>query len=447
MAAWWLRGTCVSLLLLLPACTYADREPGLFQTAAPEPPSTSAPEPRRAESRFPPQPTNPALPVAGESVWTTGEGAAVTVRFAVHAVRRLAGATVLDWSVTPISGPGLRRGDPLPSQVDLGLARSTGGEVNISLLDGAAKRAYRPLAHARREEYSRCLCTPVWLVQRRLRVGETRMLQVTFPELPATMTHVDVSLANQVPWSHVPVTPEGQVPVAKAATDLARPADVPRPAARARRVEVRTPGNERRRFAVRIDQVAALSHGTWLQWTVQLRDEAHLMSTALSPPVSRGVSNKVPVVNGAPASGPRVLPAPRRGVTDGGVRWLTTTAYGAQAYECLCSELGVWSSTLRRADGTVSMAGGYPVLPRGARRVSVSLPGVGVVAEVPVTRAPDAARRVLPPVAAPPDTWTYNPENPPTGWATLDWPTPLPDPSQVPDYRSSVGDIVALPSS
>ena len=74
-----------------------------------------------------PAPTNPKLPVAAEAEWTTAEGLNISTRFAIHAVRRLQDATVVDWSVTPLSAPGYGLGDRLPSWVDLGLSRTSGG--------------------------------------------------------------------------------------------------------------------------------------------------------------------------------------------------------------------------------------------------------------------------------------------------------------------------------
>ena len=110
-------------------CTYAKEEPGLFQSKAPESPTT--------ENRQPPAPTNPQLPVAAEAEWTTAEGLQISTRFAIHAVRRIQGATVVDWSVTPLRAPGYAFGDDLPSWVDLGLSRSSEGDSNMFLLDPA----------------------------------------------------------------------------------------------------------------------------------------------------------------------------------------------------------------------------------------------------------------------------------------------------------------------
>ena len=111
----------------------------------------------------------------------------------------------------------------LPSWVDLGLSRSSAGDINMYLLDPAGGKVYRTLSHKSRRLFRRCLCTPMWLAQQGLRIGETRLLQATFPELPETLDFIDVDLINLAPFVHVPVTPIGQVPTAPHPTDLARP--------------------------------------------------------------------------------------------------------------------------------------------------------------------------------------------------------------------------------
>ena len=104
------------------------------------------------------------LPVVGEAVWTSADGLDITMRLAVHAVRRIEGATLLDWSVTPLDGR-LRPRDPLPTTVNLGLNRPGEGYPNIVLIDAARARVYRPLT--RKGWDSQCLCTPLTLAQRR----------------------------------------------------------------------------------------------------------------------------------------------------------------------------------------------------------------------------------------------------------------------------------------
>src|SRR5215212_178656 len=184
--AWRPLAAFAALIVLLAGCTYSEREPGLFRPSALQASETSKPE------LLPPRKTNPALPVAGEAIWTTGEGLRVTVRFAIHAIRRIEGASVLDWSVTPLTAPRLRAGEQLPGRVDLGLTSQAAGDGNIVLSDGAG-RVYRQLTHTSRAEFNRCLCSPIWAAQLGLRLGETRMLQLTFPELPADVEFLDVS--------------------------------------------------------------------------------------------------------------------------------------------------------------------------------------------------------------------------------------------------------------
>ena len=78
--------------MMVISCTYAADEPGLFERTTPTPAGS------RSSSQTPPQapPTNPALPVLTEAVWTSADGFDVQARLAVHAVRRISGATVLD---------------------------------------------------------------------------------------------------------------------------------------------------------------------------------------------------------------------------------------------------------------------------------------------------------------------------------------------------------------
>ena len=143
--------------VLSAGCTYTKEEPGLFREQASQSP--------RVEQTAPPAPTNPKLPVAAEAEWTTAEGLNISTRFAIHAVRRVQDATVVDWSVTPLSAPGYGLGDRLPSWVDLGLSRSSEGDINMFLLDPAAGKVYRTLSHESRRLFNRCLCTPLWLAQ------------------------------------------------------------------------------------------------------------------------------------------------------------------------------------------------------------------------------------------------------------------------------------------
>src|SRR5918995_7090911 len=147
---WRLPVMVYALAVVFAGCTYSREEPGLFPRAVSSQTPTTTERPR-----LPPRKTNPVLPVAGQAIWTTAEGLRVTVRFGIHAVRRIEGATVLDWSVTPLSAPKLQAGERLPGRVDLGLTSQGAGDGNIVLSD-AAGHVYRQGNHVSRGEFKRC---------------------------------------------------------------------------------------------------------------------------------------------------------------------------------------------------------------------------------------------------------------------------------------------------
>lgn len=419
--------TCV----LSAGCTYAKEEPGLFGSRATQSPSS--------ENTRPPVPTNPELPVAGEAEWTTAEGLRVSTRFAIHAVRRIQGATVVDWSVTPLSAPGYGIGARLPSWVDLGLSRSSEGDINMFLLDPAGGKVYRTLSHESRRLFRRCLCTPLWLAQQGLRVGETRLLQATFPPLPEAVAFIDVALINLAPFVHMPVTPIGQVPTAPHPTDLARP-----PAelhALAQRV-FRYRQQPWRLQSIEINRVVAAPGRTTLEWTIKsVTDQSTFIRDAAQSPIGGTLPDGVDVLDADVVSGPMIKShgKPAR------VSWMTTAVAGRKAYECLCSPLGIWAGSLRRQGGSASVASNFPALPAGTRTVDVILPGVGTLPGIPVVAAEDSARRLGLPKAYSGEQWMYFSGDPPRGWTTAQWPTPLPDPEQLKDYRFFIENLTQLP--
>lgn len=419
----------------LGACTYSREEPGLFRTTGPSPG-------RPQVSRLPPQKTNPALPVLAEAVWTTGEGLQVTNRFAVHAVRRIPGATVLDWSVTPLSAPGLQVGDSLPAWVDLGLTRETGGDLDAFLIDARAGKVYRPLAHRSQREFNRCLCSPLWVAQLSLHIGETRMLQVSYPELPSDLTYVDVMLTNAIPFWHVPVTPTGRVPSATQPTDLARPPTAPAPASPARAFSYPRP-QQGRSQSIQVQQIVSAGPFTSMQWTLtSLTDQPSFSLIPYGLPVSGDSPYEGDVLNPGSANGPQI----QAGRTRLQARWMTARLQNATYVECLCTDLGLWASTLREAGGHVSVVTNLGALPPKTTAVDVILPSVGTLKGVPVKPGEDSARRAGPAVDdGHPDRWTYDPATPPPGWSTVDWPTPTPAARQLPDYAGTVEDLITRP--
>ena len=421
--------------MLSGGCTYAKEEPGLFRGRA-----TSSP----TASLLPPAPTNPKLPVAAEAEWTTAEGLQIRTRFAVHAIRRLEVGTVVDWSVTPLSAPDYPPGGKLPSWVDLGLSRSSEGDVNMFLIDPTGGKIYRTLSHQSRRLFNRCLCTPLWLAQQSLRIGETRMLQATFPSLPDKLNFIDVDMINFAPFAHLPVTPLGQVPTAPHPTDLARPPGAVRPTLGERTFRYRQ--EPHRAQGISIDRVIAAPGRTSMEWTIKsITDQStFILEPALSP-IGGMMPDEVDVLDRDVVSGPAIKPAGVAGAKPSRVSWMTTSVAERKAYECMCSVLGVWAGSLRRDGGRASVASNYPQLPAGTRSVDVILPGVGAISGVPVVDVEDSAPRLGPPEPYAGDTWIYYSDDPPRGWTTTDWPTPLPDPDQLKNYRFFVEQLTRLP--
>lgn len=415
-------------LCAVAGCTYSEREPGLLGRDTPRP--TAGPPNSQSPSPATPLPaTNPELPVAGEAVWTSADGLGVQVRFAVHAVRRVDGGTVLDWSVTPIRAPNLRPGDAVPDSIDLGLSRRWDSSANVLLVDARSRRVYRPLSGAPGSDY--CLCTPIWLSQRSLRVGVTTVLQVAFPELPDGLRAVDVDVPTVPQFWRVPVTPVGQVPVANRPTDLTWPADVRPPLARS---DMFRYGPSEQVFRVRVDRVMASATFTSLEWAIVSVTGGDGVEAASVPPFASEGAATVTGDNPVAASGPVI----RVGVDSTlRARVVTNRLSSGQADECLCTDLRDWAAVLRQPDKVATVVTNYPALPEGMQRVEVVFDGLDPM-EVPVTPASDASLRTSDPVPANPRFWRLRHSDPPTGWRTGDWPTPVPTRAQFARYTATV---------
>ena len=294
----------VSAGVLLAGCSYATEEPGLFGRT---PASSDRPQPS-VDKPMPPA-TNPALPVLAEEVWTSADGLGVQARIAVHAVRRISGATVLDWSVTPLKAPNLQVGDAVPPSLDLGLSRPADELPRIYLLDSRGRHLYRPLVSA--AGLPRCVCTPLSLAQRRLRIGHTTLLQVAFPALPTSSSTIDVAIATVPPFWQVPVTRADHIPVAVRPTELGRPGDT-------------TPisdgfsdmfryGSGEQIFRIQPNRVLASSTFTTLEWTIWSVTGGAGLDPASSPPFAEPDAAGVEPVDPVTASGPVLVVATGQG--------------------------------------------------------------------------------------------------------------------------------------
>ena len=262
------------------------------------------------------------------------------------------------------------------------------------------------------------------------------------PPLPTTLSRIDVALPNLAVVPGVPVTPAGGAPLAVRPTDLARPAGEASSVTSAQLFPAR--GARRDLQTVVVDRVVASPRSTSVVWTLNSVDDQALRTRAV-PPVSSPLPAGLRVSTDVPASGPRVrVPGAAGGAT--GARWTTATFAGVPTYECLCSGLGLWSRGLRSAGGSAHLTTQVGPLPAGQTRVDVLFPGLEPFTDVPVTRVDDP--EPLPTGSGTSATWTYETTDPPRGWSTQDWPTPLPADDQVADYASRPERILpALPRS
>jgi hypothetical protein len=426
---WYRIAPTVAAALLVAGCTYSEREPGLLDRHPSQP--TLGPQSSKSPSTATPLPVaNPELPVAGEAVWTSADGLDVQVRFAVHAVRRVDGGTVLDWSVTPIRAPNLRPGDAVRDSVDLGLSRRWESSANVFLVDAQRRTVYRPLLRAPDSEY--CLCTPIWLSQRSLRIGVTTLQQVAFPELPDALRTVDVNIPTVPQFWRVPVTLVGQVPVAHRPTDLTRPAEVhPRVA----RSDMFRYGAGEQVFRVRVHRVIAGGSFTSLEWAIVSVTGGDGVEAASAPPFASVDAATVTAQNPVAASGPAL-----RVAGDGTIlhaRVMTNRLTSGEADECLCTDLRSWAAVLRQPDKVATVVTNYPALPKGTQQVEVVFDGLDPM-EVTVTPASDATINTASPVPTKPKFWRLRRDNPRPGWKAGEWPTPVPTRAQLEGYTATV---------
>ena len=392
----------LSVALLLTGCTYSESEPGLFgRSPAPTPTPTAS----RTGPYVPTSDSAISLPVLGEAIYRTTDRLDVSVRIAVHAVRRVRGATVLDWSLTALEGPSAAPGEQLALELELT------EEFDVSLIDAAGAKVYRPLINRRSGS---CLCVPAWLVGQTILVNAPRLLQTTFPRLPDSTRSVDVNIATVPIFSRVPVTPSGHVQTAASETDLARPEQKRPPLASTK--EFSRPSGQW--ILYEVNTVLASGSFTSLVWTIRAR----------SP---------------GPGSISTAQPQIRRSGVGPALRAQTATVKFAseKTVQCLCPKLGNLVGHLQNLGDEVTVVTNFPALPRGTTSVDVVFPEVGPVIGVKVSASPEGAYRAGGDVTAETETWTYRPGRPQAGWSLSRWPTPVPvvDADQ---FRSTVDRLI-----
>jgi len=253
-----------------------------------------------------------------------------------------------------------------------------------------------------------------------------------------------VDMINLAPFVHIPVTPIGEVPTALHPTDLAR-----RPAGARTTLGqqvFRYRQEPRRVQSISIDRVVASPDGTSLELTIKsVTDQSTFILEPAMSPIGGILPENVDVLDPDVVSGPMIRPAGIPAAKPLRVSWMTAAVAGRKAYECLCSSLGLWAGSLRRQGGQASVASNFPALPAGTQAVDVILPGVATLPGIPVVNAADPATRLGPPKPSAGDTWSYFSDDPPRGWTTAQWPTPLPEPDQLKNYRFFIESITQLP--
>ena len=375
-----LAALALALALLGAGCTYSDREAGLFGRTPDPSPSGPAVEP--------PDSTG-AIPLLGDALWTSADTRGVPLRLAVHGVRRVPGGTVLDWSITALSGPDRVPGAAIPGGLSLDLHEP----ADLALVDPAG-RVYRPLVAKGSET---CLCISLWHAQQDLAYDVPRLLQVAYPTLPADLRVIDVSIALAPAFSRVPVAPLGEVSAPITETDLAAPVESPPPPL-GRTPQFRLPGGQL--FAIEVDAVLAGGTLTSVVWTLESRSRGPGPPPGLQPTLTRNDRW-------------RVLP-------------VRISATQAGDTGCLCADPARWREHLTEPGRRVTVVTTLGEIPRGATTVDVDFTEVAPLTDIPVRPASDAALRTAGTVRTPPRTWSTRPGRPARGWPLSSWPTPVP---------------------
>lgn len=322
---------------------------------------------------------------------------------------------MLDWSLTPLAAPGRSFGDPI-GDTEFGLAPYADDTPAVTLLDVSRRRAYRPLVS---REHTGCLCTPIARAGASLRIGQTSLHQIAFPQLPKGTPAVDVFISTVPPFWRVPVTPNGQAPRAAEPTDLTRAAEIP--PARAISAPFRY-GAGGQVLRIVVESITSASTFTSVRWRISsLTSGPGLQEEAVPPIVRPNHGRYVPAASGLSLRVPGA-PALRS--------WRITNPRSSPSGQgCLCTSLERWATGLRRAGGEASVVTVLPPLPRGTRVVDVVLPGLPALRTVPVQPAADAGRRAAGTEPAVTRYWGGTPYGSPPGWSVTRWPTPIPVPA------------------
>jgi hypothetical protein len=378
-----LGGVLLVVALLLAGCTYEDREPGLFGR-------TPAAKPSEVGSSPNPLDSSAAIPLLGEATWVPPDTRGIPIRIAIHGVRRVPGGTVLDWSITALSAAVRVPGELIEGGLPIGIDE----RIDVALVDASAGRVYRPLVS--RDGSQSCLCAPVRLADDDLALDVPRLLQVAYPELPAAVRAIDVSVAPVPVFSRIPVTAVGEMSAPIAETDLARPVGPIETLART--PDFTLPSGQR--FAIDVHAVLASGTLTSVVWSIEALARGPGPGSGLRPELARHDAWRVTSMRLRGADGAE--PA------------------------CLCTDPAGWKEYLEEPGRRITVVTNFGDIPRGTTTVDVIFPDVPPLRDLGVATASDGAFRAGGIARAPRQSWTYRTNRPQPGWRLYAWPTPAP---------------------
>ncbi len=393
-------------------------------------------------------------PVLSSFVLDAGTKTPQDVRVAVHGVRRIDGATVLDWSVTPLASDAAKSGDKVGQALDINIDPGFENSNALQLVDTTAKKVYRPLDND--DKVTGCLCVPWFTVKSDLTVGSTRLMQAAFPELPAGLDQIAVSIRNQPLVSDAPVTPEGEVPTGESIDLTAAADDLPEAAAGATFTypvgdQLQKPAQA---MTLTVNEVISGQSGTSLVYTVTANESGPGINAIGGRPVNDpGVVQYGTSVFELGSSGPGVSAA--SGTSDGQLirPWFASrkqktavpprSAKNFAWRECLCSTTQIYGRILKTQGRSISLVEHMPALPAGTSTVDIVFPdkSLPTVKGVKVTAAPKIAASSK---KADVGTWSYGSvatSDLPRGWPADKWPTPVPDAASIAASDVAVDDL------
>ena len=385
------------------------------------------------------------LPVVASYVIDGGTDTAQDVRVAIHGVRRIKDATVLDWSVTPLAGGSLKPSDPVGQKIDIDVEPGLDNSQAVNLIDASAHKVYRPLDNEDRKNagipLAGCLCVPWFMVENDLTIGKTRLLQAAFPDLPPSLKSIAVSIRSQPLVTDVPIAAEGKVSTGDS-EDLAAPAkelptaSEPRSFSYPMADELDDPAQK---MTLVINEVLASREATSLVFTVNAEEDGEGLDAWQGRPVDD--PDVVPFGTqlwDLSTAGPGLRPS---GASDGKVTraWFAEVSQKTDIppgvakdftwRECLCSTTQLYAEPLKKAGGSHTFSMSLPALPAGTDSVDVVFPRKTLppITDVKVTNV--KAVKDSGTMSAKVGTWKYGTvadSTLPKGWSVKEWPTPVP---------------------